>query len=109
MNNYAIARIFTRIGDLMELQGENPHKIRAYRNAAVTMQELTESLEVLAERGELKTLPGVGDAIADKTREILATGTCKLYERLKEEVPESLVDILDLPGFGAKKIQTVWR
>ncbi|MFN3652166.1 MAG: DNA polymerase/3'-5' exonuclease PolX [Armatimonadota bacterium] len=109
MNNYAVARVFSRIADLMEIKGENAFKIRAYRNAAQTMQELTESLEVLAERGELRSIPGVGDAIADKTRDILTTGTTKLYERLKEEVPESLIELLGLPGFGPKKIQSVWR
>lgn len=109
MNNYQIARVFTRIGDLMEIQGENPFKIRAYRTAAQAMQEMTESLEVLAERGELKSIPGVGDAIADKTREILETGTCKLYERLRAEVPETLVELTSLPGFGTKKIHAVWK
>src|SRR5688572_24431606 len=109
MNNFAIARVFSRIGDLMEIQGENAFKIRAYRTAAQTMQELTESLEVLAERGELKTIPGVGEAIADKTREIITTGTTRLYERLKEQCPESLIELLSLPGFGPKKIQAVWK
>jgi DNA polymerase (family X) len=109
MNNYAIARVFSRIADLMEIQGENVFKIRSYRNAAQTMQELTESLEVLAERGALQTIPGVGEAIASKTREILATGTCALYEQLKEEVPESLAELLNLPGFGPKKILAVWQ
>ncbi len=109
MNNYAIARVFSRIADLMEIQGENAFKIRAYRNAAQTMQEMTESLEVLAERGELQNIPGVGEAIAAKTRDIIATGTCDLYERLKEQVPESLIEVLHLPGFGPKKIQAVWR
>jgi len=109
MNNYAIARIFTRIADLMELQGDDPFKLRAYRNAAQTMQELTESLETLAERGELQTVPGIGQAIAGKTQEILSTGTCKLYEELKKKVPESLTDMLGLPGFGPKKIHTVWK
>jgi DNA polymerase (family 10) len=109
MNNYAVARVFTRIADLMEIKGENIYKIRAYRNAAQTMQELTESLEVLAERGELRTIPNVGDAIADKTRDILATGTTKLYEQLKAELPVSLLELMGLPGFGPKKIQTVYR
>lgn len=109
MNNYAIARVFSRIADLMEIQGENAFKIRAYRNAAQTMQEMTESMEVLAERGELQSIPGVGEAIAAKTRDIIATGTCDLYERLKQQVPESLIEVLHLPGFGPKKIQAVWR
>lgn len=109
MTNYAIARVFTRIADLMEIQGENPFKIRAYRTAAQTMQEMTENLQVLAERGELRTIPGVGEAIADKTREIVATGTCRLYEKLKAEVPESLIELLSLRGFGTKKIHLVWK
>src|SRR5919197_3853480 len=109
MNNFAIARVFSRIADLMELKGENVHKIRAYRNAAQTMQELTESLEVLAERGRLQTIPGVGEAIAAKTRDILTTGTTRLYEQLKAEVPESLTELLGVPGFGTKKIQAVWK
>lgn len=109
MNNYAVARVFARIADLMEIQGQEFYKIRAYRNAAQVMQELTESLEVLAERGELKNIPGVGEAIAAKTRDILQTGTTSLYERLKEEVPESLTTLLPLPQFGPKKIQAVWK
>src|SRR5688500_7972975 len=109
MNNYAIARIFTRIADLMEIQGENPFKVRAYRNAAAAMQELTESLEGLAERRELESIPGVGAAIAQKTYDILSTGTTKLYDALRREVPESLVELLDLRGFGTRKIHTVWK
>jgi DNA polymerase (family 10) len=109
MNNYAVARVFSRIADLMEIKGENVHKIRAYRTAAQTMQELTESLEVLAERGELQSIPGVGEAIAAKTRDILATGATKLYDGLKAEVPESLVELLGIPGFGVKKIRSVWQ
>ena len=109
MNNYAVARVFARIADLMEIQGQEFYKVRAYRNAAQVMQEMTESLEVLAERGQLKTIPGVGEAIAAKTRDILTTGTTKLYERLKEEVPESLTSLLPLPQFGPKKIQLVWK
>lgn len=109
MNNYAVARIFARIADLMEIQGQDFYKIRAYRNAAQVMQDLTESLEVLAERGELKGIPGVGAAIEAKTRDILATGTTPLYERLKAEVPESLTSLLPIPQFGPKKIQAVWK
>lgn len=109
MNNYAVARIFARIADLMEIQGQDFYKIRAYRNAAQVMQDLTESLEVLAERGELKGIPGVGAAIEAKTRDILATGTTPLYERLKAEIPESLVSLLPIPQFGPKKIQAVWK
>jgi DNA polymerase (family 10) len=109
MNNYGVARVFSGIADLMDLRGDNPFKVRAYRNAAQTMQELTERLEVLAERGELREIPGVGEAIAAKTRDILATGTTALYDELRAEIPESLAELLALPGFGVKKAQLVWR
>src|SRR5689334_3682029 len=109
MTNHAIARIFSRIADLMEIQGESFYKIRAYRSAASVMQEMTESLEVLAERGALKTVPGIGEAIEAKTQDILRTGTTKLYEQLRKEVPESLATLLNLPHFGPKKINAAWQ
>lgn len=109
MNNYAVARILQRIADLMELQGENPFKIRAYRSAASAMQSLTESLEILAEKGELKTIPGVGDAIAAKTREILETGTTGLLEKLRAGTPETLVELLRIPGLGHRRVSQLWK
>lgn len=109
MNNYAIARVFTRIADLMEVRGDNVFKIRAYRNAASTMQGLTESLEVLAQRGELETIPGVGGAIADKTQDIIRTGTTPLLEKLRGEIPEGLPELTRIPGLGPKKLNQLWK
>lgn len=83
--NQEVADVFQAIGDLLEAKGENPFKIRAYRHAVRTLEELPEPVAVIAERGELRQIPGFGEAIAGKTQEILATGTCDLYERLKAE------------------------
>ena len=83
--NAEIADVFERIAEILEGQGENPFKIRAYRNAVRTLETLPEPAADIEARGELKKIPGFGEAIAGKTQEILATGTCELYERLKAE------------------------
>ncbi len=83
--NAEIADVFEQIVQILERQGENPFKIRAYRNAVRTLEDLAEPAAEINARGELKKIPGFGDAIVGKTQEILATGTCALYERLKAE------------------------
>ena len=62
-----------------------------------------------AERGELRAIPGIGEAIEAKTRQILETGTCDVYERLKERFPLTIIDLLALPGVGAKTVQTLYN
>ncbi len=83
--NADVAAVFEAIAEILEGQGENPFKIKAYRNAVRTLGELNEPVADVAARGELRKIPGFGEAIASKTQEILATGTCELYERLKKE------------------------
>jgi DNA polymerase (family 10) len=83
--NAEVADVFERIADILEGQGENPFKVRAYRNAVRTLERLPEPAADVDARGGLKQIPGFGEAIVGKTREILQTGTCELYERLKAE------------------------
>ncbi len=83
--NFEVADVFEQIAQILEGQGENPFKVRAYRNAVRTLENLTEPVSDIAARGELKKIAGFGDAIAGKTSEILATGTCELFERLQAE------------------------
>ncbi len=83
--NFEVADVFEQIAQILEGRGENPFKIRAYRNAVRTLENLTEPVSAVHGRGELKKISGFGDAIVGKTQEILATGTCELYERLKAE------------------------
>ncbi len=83
--NSEIADVFEQIAGILEGRGENPFKVRAYRNAVRTLEALSEPAAQIAARGELKKIGGFGDAIAGKTQEILSTGTCELYERLKAE------------------------
>ncbi|MBV9849066.1 MAG: hypothetical protein JO250_05180 [Armatimonadetes bacterium] len=83
--NAEVAEVFEDIADILERQGENPFKVKAYRNAVRTLEDLNEPVADIAARGTLRKLPGFGEAIAGKTQEILETGTCELYERLKAE------------------------
>ena len=83
--NADVAAIFDEIAEMLEAQGENPFKIKAYRNAVRTLNDLSEPVSQVAVRGDLRTLPGFGEAIASKTQEILETGVCDLYVRLKSE------------------------
>ena len=83
--NFEVADVFEQIALILEGRGENPFKVRAYRNAVRTLENLPEPVADIHKRGELKKIGGFGDAIAGKTVEILTTGTCELFERLKSE------------------------
>ena len=107
MLNLDIARIFNEIADILEVQGENTFKIRAYRKAALTIETLTQDLKVIAERGgvkELKKIPGIGEGIAKKIVEIAETGDCKKHIGLRREVPPELLELLAIPRVGPKTI-----
>ena len=108
-DNGEVARIFARIAAVMEIQGENAFKIRAYRNAVDTLNHLDEPIIMMARENRLDTIPGFGDAIQAKTRDIIATGTTALYERLRDKVPAGVVDMLELPGLGAKTVKQLWE
>lgn len=109
MTNHEIARRFGRIGDILEIQGENPFKTRAYRRAAETIESLGEPLAALEARGELANVPGFGEAIVAKTRDFLRTGTTKLYEQLKDAVPSGVLQMAALPGIGPKTAKALWE
>ena len=110
MINLDIAKIFDEIADILELKGENPFKIRAYKRAARTIETLTQDLKMIAERGgvsELKKIPGVGEGIAKKIVEIAKTGDCKKHRELMQEVPAGLLELLAIPRVGPKTIAKV--
>jgi DNA polymerase (family 10) len=108
MTNYEIARIFGQIADLMEVQGENPFKVRAYRKATDTIEGLTESLESIAARGALDTVPNIGKGIGEKVEEIVNTGSALLLEELQAKVPAGLPELLNISGLGTKKVQALY-
>jgi DNA polymerase (family X) len=101
MKNLQIAEIFSEIADLLELQGDNPFRIRAYRRAARTVEGAPKDLSTLSPE-ELRALPGIGEDLAGKIRQYADTGRVELHERLRREVPEGLLQILRIPGIGPK-------
>lgn len=109
VHNADIAAVFEEIADLLEIKDENPFRVRAYRNAARTVGELGRDLAVVLEReGELPKLPGVGPDLAGKIREICASGTCALLERLHRELPPAISELLKIPGLGPKRVRQLY-
>ena len=106
-SNAQAAEIFRNIADLLDVLGEK-FKPEAYRRASRSLETLSEDLATIAARDELRSIPGVGDAIAEKIREYLATGQVPYYERLKREVPPGVVELMRLPGLGPKTARRFW-
>ncbi len=103
MRNLEIAKVFSDISDLLDIQGENPFRIRAYRRAAQNLESLAEDVASVAARGDLMEIPGIGKDLASKTQEYLETGTVRLLEALKEKIPEGLIQLMNIQGVGPKK------
>jgi DNA polymerase (family X) len=106
--NADVAAVFSRIADLLEVQGANPFRIRAYRNAARNVGELGSSVEAMLARGEdLDALPGIGPDLAGKIEEIVATGTCKQLQLLLQQVPPALTELLAIPRLGPQRVRAL--
>jgi len=108
MSNLGIADAFDTIADLLELQGENPFRIRAYRRAALNLRSLAEDLADVAQRGALEELPGIGKDLAAKIQEMLTTGRLTYLEALKQQVPGELSVLMTVPGIGPKKAKLLY-
>jgi DNA polymerase (family 10) len=108
VENIDIAHIFEEIADLLEIQGGNPFRIRAYRAAARTIETLTVPAASLAGEGRLDELPGIGEDLAGKIGTILETGTLPLLQELTTKTPESLVQMLRIPGLGPKRAKQIY-
>ena len=105
MDNEAIARRFFRLATLMEIRGDDPFRLRSYRNAAEAIAVWPTPLKTIAEQkgvAGLQDIPGVGKAIAGKVIELLEKGTFDAWERLTAETPESVLELLEVPGIGPK-------
>lgn len=108
MKNFEVAFIFYDIADILEIKGENFFKIGAYRKAAHTIENLPMDVKELAGESRLQEIEGIGKALEEKIREIINTGTCRYYEELKKDFPRGLVEMLKIPGLGAKKIKVIY-
>jgi DNA polymerase (family X) len=108
MNNQNIADIFEDISAILEFQGENVFKIRAYRKAAANIRSMSEDIKKYAEENTLTALPGIGKDLSEKINEILKTGALKSYEELKKSVSPGILDIMEIPGVGPKTAKLLY-
>ncbi len=110
VHNEDVAAIFDEMADLLEIEGDNPYRVRAYRNAARTVRHLGRELADMVERGEdLTRLPGIGKELAAKIREIVATGHARALDKLHRSVPASLEALLKIPGLGPKRVRALYH
>ena len=110
VHNTDIAGIFDEIADFLEIEGENPFRIRAYRNAAHTVSGLGSELKDMVAGGEdLTKLPGIGKELTAKIHEILETGTAKALIKLQQRIPETVIEMLKLPNLGPKRVRVLYR
>jgi DNA polymerase (family 10) len=108
LDNLAVARVLAEIGDLLEIKGENPFKIRAYRNASETIAHSPERIADLTPERRL-AIPGIGRDLAAKIAELLDTGAIAYHQGLLQEFPPTVLDMLHLQGVGPKTVAMLHR
>ena len=102
MTNDEISEVFRNIGNLLQIKGDDSFRARIYDRAAETIEELSADLYTLAEEGKLRSIPGIGKAIEQKTIEMLETGRCRFYDNLIQEMGPDVIDLLAIRGVGVK-------
>jgi DNA polymerase (family 10) len=102
MENPAISKVFTDLANLLDLTGESSFKTQAYRKVAGEIKQLTVPITQLLQEKKLKGIPGVGEAIAKKITQLVTTGKMDLYEKVRSEFPQGVIDLMEVPGIGPK-------
>ena len=109
VTNRDVAQLFENIADMLQIRGDSIHRVLAYRNAGQTVRDLPRDLNAIRADGKLTDIPGIGNTLAEKIEELLTTGKLEFYERLSEEVPPTLIDVLHVNGVGPKKAKLFWK
>src|SRR5690606_25413127 len=110
MSNAEIARHLRRLADLSELDGDNPFRVRAYRNAADVVADLEARVEdLLAQGADLTQIKGIGREIADKVRTLVETGAMPQLAALEQRVPVGLLEVIKVKGVGPKQAAALWK
>ena len=110
VQNSEIAKIFYEIADLLEIEGANQFRVRAYRNAARTIEGYPVRVYEMVESGEpIDEISGIGEDLAIKIQEITNTGNLVMLEELRSRTPQSLVKLLDISGLGPKRVQKLYH
>lgn len=108
IHNAEIAALFYRMAELLEIEGANPFRVRAYRRAAATLEDLPQSVaQLIAEGADLDALPAIGEDLAGKIAEVCRTGRLKALEAVEARTPASLAVLSAVPGLGPKRIRTL--
>jgi len=108
MRNLEVAFIFNQIADLLEIQGANPFRIRAYRRAAMNIEGFADNIETVALSGTLRNIPGIGEDLSNKIEEYIRTGKIRFHEDLKQEIPLGLAKIVEVPSVGPKTAKQIY-
>lgn len=106
--NIEIADIFDKIADALEFKGDDSFRIGAYRKAARILREYPEDIEEVWKRGEIQKVPGIGKGMAEKIEEYLKTGKMKKYEEAVKDIPEGLLQLLEIPNLGPKTLNLAY-
>jgi len=109
MRNTEIASLFNEIADFLEIKGENPFRVRAYRRAAQAMEGLTEDVAAVAARAGLQDIPGIGKDLAGKIQEYLQSGALEYLEGLRNEIPPGVVEMMGIHGVGPKTAKLLYE
>ncbi len=109
MKNKELAVIFSRIGDALEIKGETGFKVIAYRKASRILEDLTEDIEDISKEKKLQEIPGIGSGIAKKIEEYLNTGHMKKFDEALSDIPEGLLELLNIQNLGGKTVHLAYR
>jgi DNA polymerase (family 10) len=109
MQNAEIVRLFGEIADYLEVKGENPFRVRAYRRAAQAIEGLADEVAALAARDDLQEVPGIGKDLAAKIKEYLATGAIQYLDELRAEIPAGVIEMLGIHGVGPKTAKLLYE
>ncbi|RMG96487.1 MAG: DNA polymerase/3'-5' exonuclease PolX [Chloroflexi bacterium] len=109
VKNREVAEMFARIADMLSIRGDQVHRVLAYRRAAESIEALGRDINQVYAEGKLTDIPGIGQTLAAKIEEMLTTGKLSFYERLAEEVPPSLVELLRVEGLGPKRVRQIYE
>ncbi len=108
MDNEYAAKILDEIADLLDIEGESSFRVQAYRRAANGLRGLIENIERINKEGRLRKVPGIGKGIAEKLEELLTKGKIEYHEELKEKIPPSLLELIQVPGLGPRKAKILY-
>ena len=108
MNNRDVADTFAIVADMLAIRGDQIHRVLAYRRAAESIEALGRDVNQVYAEGALTEIPGIGKTLAEKIEEMLTTGRLEFYERLAQEIPPTLVDMLRVEGLGPKRVKQIY-